>query len=108
MAQVFISYAKKDYIAPDGSAVPGNFVDQVIDAFNREGITYWLDREQLGGGETYAERIARNIRNATSSCSCPRKRPMPPNGPGGRSARPSPKGNASSPSGWTTPRTTTP
>ena len=62
MAQVFISYAKKDYIAPDGSAIPGNFVDKVIDAFNREGITYWLDREQLAGGETYAERIARNIK----------------------------------------------
>ena len=62
MAQVFISYAKKDYIAPDGNAIPGNFVDQVIDAFNREGITYWLDREQLAGGETYAERIARNIK----------------------------------------------
>ena len=62
MAQVFISYAKKDYIASDGSAIPGNFVDQVIDTFNREGITYWLDREQLGGGETYAERIARNIK----------------------------------------------
>ena len=62
MAQVFISYAKKDYIAPDGSAIPGNFVDKVIDAFNREGISYWLDREQLAGGETYAERIARNIK----------------------------------------------
>ena len=62
MAQVFISYAKKDYIAPDGSAIPGNFVDKVLDAFNKEGITYWLDREQLAGGETYAERIARNIK----------------------------------------------
>jgi len=62
MAQVFISYAKKDYIAPDGNAIPGNFVDQLIDAFNRAGITYWLDREQLAGGETYAERIARNIK----------------------------------------------
>ena len=62
MAQVFISYAKKDYIAPDGGAIPGNFVDRVIDALNRAGITYWLDREQLAGGETYAERIARNIK----------------------------------------------
>lgn len=62
MAQVFISYAKKDYIAPDGSAIPGNPVDQVIDALNQAGLTYWLDREQLAGGETYAERIARNIK----------------------------------------------
>ncbi|MBR5176834.1 MAG: toll/interleukin-1 receptor domain-containing protein [Bacteroidales bacterium] len=62
MAQVFISYAKKDYIAPDGGAIPGNFVDRVIDALSRAGISYWLDREQLAGGETYAERIARNIK----------------------------------------------
>ena len=62
MAQVFISYAKKDYIAADGSAVPGNFVDKVIEAFNQEGITYWLDREQLEGGDTYAARISRNIK----------------------------------------------
>ncbi len=62
MAQVFISYAKKDYIASDGSAIPGNFVDKVIEAFNREGITYWLDREQLAGGETYAARIGQNIK----------------------------------------------
>ena len=62
MAQVFISYAKKDYIAADGSAVPGNVVDKIIEAFNREGITYWLDREQLAGGDTYAARITRNIK----------------------------------------------
>ena len=63
MAKVFISYAKKDYIASDGGVIPGNFVDKVIDAFNQEGISYWLDREQLAGGETYAARIARNIKD---------------------------------------------
>ena len=62
MAQVFISYAKKDYINPDGSSVPGNFVDPILEAFKKEGISYWLDREQLAGGDTYAARIARNIK----------------------------------------------
>ena len=62
MAQVFISYAKKDYIAPDGGAIPGNCIDQVIHALQEAGITYWLDREQLAGGDTYAARIARNIK----------------------------------------------
>lgn len=62
MAQVFISYAKKDYIAPDGSAIPGNCIDKVIDALQKEGISYWLDREQLAGGDTYAARITRNIK----------------------------------------------
>ena len=62
MAQVFISYAKKDYIAADGSAVPGNPVDSILESFQREGISYWLDREQLSGGDTYAARITRNIK----------------------------------------------
>ena len=62
MAQVFISYAKKDYIAADGSVVPGNCVDSILAAFRQEGISYWLDREQLAGGDTYAARISRNIR----------------------------------------------
>ena len=62
MAQVFISYAKKDYIAADGSAVPGNPIDSILESFQREGISYWLDREQLSGGDTYAARITRNIK----------------------------------------------
>jgi hypothetical protein len=63
MAKVFISYAKKDYIATDGSAVPGNFVDKILEALRQEGISYWLDREQLAGGDTYAARITRNIKD---------------------------------------------
>ena len=62
MAQVFISYAKKDYIDPDGNPVPGSCVGKVVDALTREGISYWLDREQLSGGDTYAARIGRNIK----------------------------------------------
>ena len=62
MAKVFISYAKKDYIAADGSVVPGSCVDAILTAFQREGISYWLDREQLAGGDTYAARISRNIK----------------------------------------------
>ena len=40
MARVFISYAKKDYIAADGSVIPGNSVDSILDAFRQEGISY--------------------------------------------------------------------
>ena len=63
MAKVFISYAKKDYIAADGSAVPGNCVDPILDAFRLEGISYWLDREGLAGGDTYAATITQNIKD---------------------------------------------
>ena len=62
MARVFISYAKKDYIAADGSVIPGNPVDSILNSFQKEGVDYWLDREQLSGGDTYAARISRNIK----------------------------------------------
>ena len=62
MAKVFISYAKKDYISPDGSVIPGCPIDRILNRFNTEGIDYWLDREQLSGGDTYAARISRNIK----------------------------------------------
>ena len=62
MAKVFISYAKKDYIAEDGSTVQGNFVDPILESFKKEDISYWLDRERLSGGDTYAALIARNIK----------------------------------------------
>ena len=62
MARVFISYAKKDYIAADGSVIPGNPIDSILNCFQKEGVDYWLDREQLSGGDTYAARISRNIK----------------------------------------------
>ena len=58
MAQVFISYSKSDWIAPDGSAIPGSPVGRVLAALEEAGVSYWIDREGLGGGVTFAERIA--------------------------------------------------
>ena len=63
MAKVFISYAKRDYMKADGHVIPGNPVDKILNAFREEGIDYWLDREQLSGGDTYAARITRNIKD---------------------------------------------
>ena len=62
MAQVFISYSKRDWIAPDGTPVAGNPVDSILAALDGAGISYWIDREQLSVGETFAERFAQNIK----------------------------------------------
>ena len=62
MAQVFVSYARRDWLAPDGTPVPGNPVDRVLAALDGAGISYWIDREGLGGGVTFAERLAGNIK----------------------------------------------
>ena len=63
MAKVFISYSKKDYVGDDGQIIPGSFVDKVMGTFSAEGISYWIDREGLDGGVTFAEEISRNIRD---------------------------------------------
>ena len=62
MAKVFISYSKKDYMRDGGKVIPGNVVDKVIKALSESGISYWIDRESLDPGVTYAEHIAKNIK----------------------------------------------
>ena len=62
MAKVFISYSKRDYMRENGKIVPGNVVDKLINALSSNGISYWIDRESLDAGVTYAEHIAKNIK----------------------------------------------
>ena len=62
MAQVFVSYSKQDWFAPDGTPAPGNPVDRVLAALETAGISYWIDREGLSGGETFAKCIADGIK----------------------------------------------
>ena len=62
MAKVFISYSTRDYIGDDGKVIPGNVVDKVCKALSDSGITYWIDREGLDPGVTYAEIIASKIK----------------------------------------------
>lgn len=59
---VFVSYAKRDWVDEAGRPRPDSPVSQVLDALTAAGIPYWIDRERLEGGDTYPERIARNIK----------------------------------------------
>ena len=63
MARVFISYSKRDYIGEDGNVRAGNTVDIIIKSLNSNGISYWIDREGLDAGVTYAERISQSIKD---------------------------------------------
>jgi hypothetical protein len=63
MAKVFISYSKRDYIGEDGSTLADNVVDTIIQELNKNGIEYWIDREGLDVGVTYAERISQSIKD---------------------------------------------
>lgn len=62
MAQVFISYSKRDWIAPDGTPLPDSPVGRILKALEAADISYWVDREGLNGGVTFAERIAGSIK----------------------------------------------
>ena len=61
MAKVFISYSKRDYIGGDGQVISDNVVDKVIKSLSDHGIDFWIDREKLDPGETYASIIANSI-----------------------------------------------
>lgn len=62
MPKVFISYSQKDYFDVDGDPREGNAVDKIVSALNKAGISYWIDREYLKVGSTYATKITENIK----------------------------------------------
>lgn len=63
MAKVFISYSKRDYISEDGAIIEGCPIARILTALSEAGIAYWIDREGLEAGVTYAEKIAKNIKD---------------------------------------------
>ena len=62
MAKVFISYSKRDYIGDDGIVLRDNVIDIISKAFDDNGISYWIDKEGLDPGVTFAETIAKSIK----------------------------------------------
>lgn len=62
MAKVFISYSKRDYIGDDGLVIQNNIIDKILRVLNDNNISYWIDREGLYIGTTYAETIAQKIK----------------------------------------------
>lgn len=51
---VFISYSRKDIV----------IADEICNAFNQVGITYFINHSGILSGEQYAETIIRAIKNA--------------------------------------------
>ena len=62
MAKVLISCSKKDYFGKDGKVIPGNAVDKVCKALSNNGISYWIDCEELDLGVKDARGIASEIK----------------------------------------------
>ena len=62
MAKVFISYSRRDYLGDDGIVIADNIIDKIITALADHDISYWMDREGIHPGYTYAESIAQSIK----------------------------------------------
>lgn len=61
---VFVSYCVRDRFDSMGRTIPGNVIDRMIAEFDKEGITYWIDKKGLFGGTTFPAEIAKQIKNA--------------------------------------------
>lgn len=54
---VFISYSRKDYVKND-EIIPGNPVSAIIKLFDKNGISYWIDKEGIYGGGRFMSLIS--------------------------------------------------
>jgi hypothetical protein len=62
--EVFISYSTKDYLDENNHIIPGNIITKIQEQLTAAGITYWIDREGLVGGDHFPERIAQRIHDS--------------------------------------------
>ena len=60
---VFISYARKDYVDESNHINPRSIICTIQHALNEAGLTYWIDKEGLKPGESFSEKIANQIEN---------------------------------------------
>lgn len=61
MYDVFISYARKDYVDEKGHVLPGNPVSRVMKSLSDAGISYWFDTQGIYSGDDFAEKIITSI-----------------------------------------------
>ena len=61
---VFISYARKDYVDDKDKVIPGNKISKIKDLLTKNGITYWFDEEGIYSGNDFASDITVAIRNS--------------------------------------------
>lgn len=58
---VFISYARKDYLDENGNEIPGNPISLVMQRLEKEGISYWFDKTGIYSGHNFVDKIVTNI-----------------------------------------------
>lgn len=58
---VFISYARKDYMDEKENIIPGNIISSIKEIFDKENVSYWFDTGEILASDAYAEKITEAI-----------------------------------------------
>ena len=61
---VFISYSRKDYVQ-DEQPYEGNVISKIMNLFDENGISYWIDEKGIHSGDEFMGEIAAAITNST-------------------------------------------
>lgn len=61
---IFISYSRKDYVNEHGEVISNSPVKSIIDFLDKEGISYWFDKDGIYSGREFVEVIANAIVNS--------------------------------------------
>lgn len=60
---VFISYSRRDYVKDDVE-IPNNPITAIMDCFDQNGVSYWVDKKGIYSGQEFVEVIADAIANS--------------------------------------------
>ena len=58
---VFISYSRKDYVDAQKNVIPGNPITAIQELFEKNGISYWFDKDGIYSGQEFIEVISNAI-----------------------------------------------
>lgn len=58
---VFISYSRKDYLDENNKEIQGNVVSIILERLTKEGISYWIDKDEVHSGDSFTDKITDNI-----------------------------------------------
>lgn len=58
---VFISYSRKDYVDANQNIIPENAITEIQNIFDKNGISYWFDRDGIYSGQEFIEVITSAI-----------------------------------------------
>lgn len=61
---VFISYARKDFVDDQNNIIPGNEVSKILKRLQQEHINYWYDQDGIYSGNEFTQIIPKKIKSS--------------------------------------------